>query len=52
MVIGFVQTPLTVPETETGVTLEIRLMDGVIAPQLGNIIVTASSRDDTATGSY
>ena len=52
MVIGFVQTSLTVSETDGSVTLEIRLMEGVIAPQLGDIVVTASSSDQTATGGY
>ena len=50
VVIGFVQTSLTVSETDGSVTLEIRLMEGVIAPQLGDIVVTASSSDRTATG--
>ena len=37
-------------ETDNGVRLEIQLMEGVIAPQLGDIVVTVTSSGQTATG--
>ena len=50
MVIGFVETPLTVSETASGVVLEIQVLEGSIAPDLGSVVVTATSRDGSASG--
>ena len=49
MRIGFVETYLTVSEAES-ITLEIQLLEGTIAPELGNIVVTVSTSDQTALG--
>ena len=50
MRIGFVETYLTVSEAESGITLSIQLLEGTIAPELGNVIVTVSTSDQTALG--
>lgn len=50
MRIGFVDTEFEEPETVSGVSLELALLEGEIVPQLGNIIVTVSTDDRTATG--
>ncbi|CAI8032797.1 hypothetical protein GBAR_LOCUS18524, partial [Geodia barretti] len=47
--IGFTQTENTVSEADTGVALTLRVLEGTISPQLGNIPVTVSTADVTAT---
>ena len=49
--IGFVETYLSVYETESDILLEIQLLEGIIAPELGNIVVTVSTGVQTASGS-
>ena len=48
--IGYVGTSLSVCETESDIVLEIQLLEGTIAPELGNIVVTVSTSDQTALG--
>ena len=48
--IGFVETEFTVSESESGVTLELAVLEGTISRELGNIIVTLSTNDRTASG--
>ena len=48
--IGFTQTTNTVSEADTGVALTLRVLEGTIAPQQGDIRVTVSTADVTATG--
>ena len=50
VVIGFVQTEFEVMESDSGVGLELALLEGTIAPELDDIIVTVSTADRTATG--
>ena len=50
MRIGFVQTALTVSEADSGVGLEVRVLEGVLSPQLGNVPVTVSTNDVSASG--
>ena len=52
MRIGYVETYLTVSETESDVLLEVQLLEGTIAPELGNIVVTVSTSDQTASGAW
>lgn len=48
--IGYAQTSLSVSESESDILLEIQLLEGTIAPELGNIVVTVSTSDQTALG--
>ena len=48
--IGFTQTTQTVSEADSGVPITLRVLEGVIAPELGNLQVTVSTADVTATG--
>ena len=48
--IGFTQTAHTVSEVESGVPLTLRVLEGAIAPELGDILVTVSTNDNTASG--
>lgn len=48
--IGFVVTEFEVMESESGVSLELALMEGTIADELDDIIVSVSTEDRTATG--
>ena len=50
MRIGYAETSLSVSETESAIVLEIQLLEGTIAPELGNIVVTVSTSDQTASG--
>ena len=50
MRIGYAETSLSVSETESDIVLEIQLLEGTIAPELGNIVVTVSTNDQTASG--
>ena len=50
MRIGYVETSLSVCETESDIVLEIQLLEGTIAPKCGNIVVTVSTSDQTALG--
>lgn len=50
MVIGFEETEFEVMESDSGVSLELALLEGTIAPELDDIIVTVSTADRTATG--
>ena len=49
MVIGFVETEFTVSETDPGVSLELRVLEGMIAPELGSVVVNVLTTDGTAT---
>ena len=48
--IGYVDTNLSVYENASDIILEVQLLEGTIAPELGNIIVTVSTDDRTASG--
>ena len=50
MRIGYVETYLSVCEIESDIVLEIQLLEGTIAPELGNIVVTVSTSDLTTLG--
>ena len=50
MRIGYVETSFSVCETESDIVLEIQLLEGTIAPKCGNIVVTVSTSDQTASG--
>ena len=50
MRIGFVETDFTVSESETGVPFELRVLDGSLVSELGNIDVTVETRDISASG--
>ena len=50
MRIAFVETYLSVFENKSDITLELQLLEGTIAPELGNIVVTVSTSDQTAIG--
>ena len=50
MRIGYAETSLSVSETESDIVLEIQLLEGTIAPELGNIVVTVSTSDQTTSG--
>ena len=50
MRIGYVETSLSVCETESDIVLVIQLLEGTIAPKCGNIVVTVSTSDQTALG--
>ena len=48
--IGYVDTNLSVYENASDILLEVRLLEGTIFPELGNIVVTVSTDDQTASG--
>ena len=50
MRIGYAETSLSVSETESDIVLEIQLLEGTITPELGNIVMTVSTSDQTASG--
>ena len=50
VLIGFAQTEVTVPETDAGLGLDLQVLEGVIAPELGDIVVRVDTQDRTATG--
>ena len=50
--IGYVQTSLSVSESESNILLEMQLLEGTIALELGNIVVTVSTSDQTALGEH
>ena len=50
MHIGYVETHLSVSESESDISLAIELMEGIIAPELGSIVVAVSTQDLTASG--
>ena len=48
--IGYIETHLSVSESESDISLAIELMEGIIAPELGSIVVAVSTQDLTASG--
>ena len=48
--IGFVETAYEVSETDGGVSVDLRLLEGFLAPELGDIIVGVDTNDITASG--
>ena len=48
--IGYVQTSFSVSESESDILLEIQLLEGFITPELGDVVVTVTTSDLTATG--
>ena len=48
--IGFVETAYAVSETDGGVSVDLRLLEGFLAPELGDIIVGVDTNDITASG--
>ena len=48
--IGYVETDLSVSESESDISLEVKLLEGTIAHEVGSIVVTVSTGDLTASG--
>ena len=48
--IGFSEIYLSVFENKSDITLELQLLEGTIAPELGNIVMSVSTSDQTAIG--
>ena len=48
--IGFVETEFTVPESDTGISVQLQVLEGFLAPELGDIVVTAATSDQSASG--
>ena len=49
--IGYIDTNLSVYENASDILLEVQLLEGTIAPELGNIVVTVSTDDHNQTAS-
>ena len=52
VVIGFVNTDFSVSEAAGAVSFDLRVLEGMIAPELGDVIVTLSTIERTAEGPF